>query len=51
MMGGHGLGPGTNCLKIHVNFLSFFPIFPTDLSNFPQTPYVIEFNVAKQIPV
>ena len=22
------LGPGTNCLKIHLNFFSFFPTFP-----------------------
>ena len=26
--GGREVGPGTNCLKIHVNFLSFFPLFP-----------------------
>ena len=25
MMGGHGLYPDTNCLKIHVDFLSTFP--------------------------
>lgn len=42
------IGPGANCLKIHLNFLSFpphfIPIIPPDLPKFPQI--IIEHDLA-----